>query len=1011
MVSLALVPAAPAAGEAQLGLRVPPGFEVAEFADSKLANDIFCMTLDPRGRVVVAGRGYIRILVDDDNDGRADRALEFAQGPTDGAMGLLWEGDRLYFTGDGGLRSYRAANGADRAEGPAELIRALKTGGEHTAHAIKRGPDGWLYVLCGNSTGINKAFAQLPTSPIADPVAGCVLRFTPDLKQSEIVADGFRNAYDMDFNRDGELFTFDSDNERCVSLPWYEGTRFYHVIPGGHHGWQSPQRAQWWRFPPYFCDVIAPLADLGRGSPTGVVCYRHVQFPEHYRGGVFLLDWTFGKVYFMTLERSGSTYTCRKEVFLESVGDNGFAPTGAVVHPVTGDLFLCIGGRGTRGAVYRIRYPKGVRPITAAERAALPVKSSSLDWQPTRSRELLQQAAASDAAGRLQALLAIRRHRTQFTSEQLQEVVRANWDHPDRYIRNTTAELLAGLDDPAQRNLASHAQTTFQVLTSQWARSRLHPAETLAPARRLLLAKDAEPEGRLATVRLLQSALGDLMAPEVTGTVWEGYSPRRTAHWPHARERPVSDSRRIPFATKDFADTIAALRQAFPSGHADLDREITRTLAVVEDDTTETLHKVLECLRATSPPVEDIHYLIVLARLRGPRSEAQTARVANALLALDRKLTQQHATRDRNWPLRVAELHAELARKDGRLNAVLLNHAEFGRPDHALFTQAPTFDRRRAAEIFRARAERDEEYPWNSALVELLGQLPDEQALPLLRRLWSKGGLEEVIVPLLARQPQPGDRDKFLAGLNSPQLATIRLCLGALEKLPLRQDKAELLALIRAFGRLPDGKEADPARQQLARYLRRLTGQEPLGAEKQAWVEWFARAYPDLAARLNEVDGVDIAGWTKRLAQVDWSAGAAERGRGIYTKASCVTCHSGAQALGPDLHGVAGRFSRADLFTAILQPSRDISPRYRTTLVATADGKLYQGMVIYEAVDSLLLQTGPATTVRVPGQQIVARRFTDLSLMPAGLLDQLSDREIADLYAYLKSLGSESTKK
>jgi putative membrane-bound dehydrogenase-like protein len=289
------------------GLRVPDGFEVTEFAGSQLANDIFSMTLDPRGRVVVSGRGYIRILVDDDNDGRADRALDFAAGPKDGAQGLLWEGTSLFVTGDGGLRRYRDENGDDKADGPSELIRAFKTGGEHDAHAIRRGPDGWLYLLGGNMTGVDRSHAPLPTSPIKDPVAGCVVRFPPDLQACEVVADGFRNAYDMDFNGDGELFTFDSDNERCVSLPWYEGTRFYHVVPGGHHGWRAPQLGQFWRLPPCSCDVVAPVADLGRGSPTGVVCYRHVQFPEEYRGGFFLLDWTFGRVYFLRLTRSGAT--------------------------------------------------------------------------------------------------------------------------------------------------------------------------------------------------------------------------------------------------------------------------------------------------------------------------------------------------------------------------------------------------------------------------------------------------------------------------------------------------------------------------------------------------------------------------------------------------------------------------------------------------------------------------------------------------------------------------------
>ena len=72
---------------------------------------------------------------------------------------------------------------------------------------------------------------------------------------------------------------------------------------GGFYGWLAPQRADFWRLPPYFIDVMPPLAYLGRGSPTGVVCYRHSQFPRAYRGGMFLCDWTFGKVYFASLER------------------------------------------------------------------------------------------------------------------------------------------------------------------------------------------------------------------------------------------------------------------------------------------------------------------------------------------------------------------------------------------------------------------------------------------------------------------------------------------------------------------------------------------------------------------------------------------------------------------------------------------------------------------------------------------------------------------------------------
>src|SRR5437762_3579814 len=273
-MSMLVRPPCAGAQTVQHGLRVPAGFEVVEYADAKLANDIYCLTIDPKGRVIVAGRGYIRILVDDDGDGKADRAIEFADNPKDGAMGLFGEGDALYVMGDGGLRKFVDRDGDGKADGPSQLIRAIKTGGEHTAHAIQRGPDGWLYVLCGNMAGIDKAYATRSTSPITDPVAGCVLRFSPDFKDGEIVAHGFRNAYCIDFNLDGELFTFDSDNERCVSLPWYEPTRFYHVIPGGHYGWLAPQRTSFWRMPSYFPDVVPPISTLGRGSPTGVVCYR-----------------------------------------------------------------------------------------------------------------------------------------------------------------------------------------------------------------------------------------------------------------------------------------------------------------------------------------------------------------------------------------------------------------------------------------------------------------------------------------------------------------------------------------------------------------------------------------------------------------------------------------------------------------------------------------------------------------------------------------------------------------
>jgi putative membrane-bound dehydrogenase-like protein len=978
---------------------VPPGFTVTEFAGDDLAHDIYTMTLDPRGRVVVAGRGYVRLLVDDDGDGRADRAVEVADSPKDGAMGLLWEGDTLWVVGDGGLRRFRT--GPDgKAVGPSELVRKLKTGGEHDAHALRRGPDGWLYLLCGNSTGLGAKDAQRPTSPVREPIAGGVLRFPPDLSYSEIVADGYRNPYGFDFNADGELFTYDSDNERCVGLPWYEGTRLYHVIPGGHYGWQAPQRAQTWRMPPYFADVVTPLADLGRGSPTGVACYRHRQFPEKYRGGLFLGEWTFGRVYFAALTRAGSTYTAKVETFLESVGDNGFAPTAVCVHPTTGDLYVSIGGRGTRGAVYRVRYPAGVKDAAGSVTPPLPPRS--LEWRDGLKDELLRQAKADGELERRRALDLLWRHCEQFTNGDLFSVVKANWDTTDRGLRQALARL-AGTLNAGPRAVRSPTRDLGEPLGSADVPVRFGPWLLFAAGRLGLWPGDGvglclgyagdtsyPPADRLAAVRTAQRVWG-VGARDAAGTVWEGYTLRNVRPLPPELERLYQSA------------AVQTCRDMFPTQIPELDRELSRTLAMFADDDPRALDKVIARLTPDSDPLDDIHYLIVLARLTAPRTAAVTRTTAEALLDLDRKLTARTINRDRNWPLRIAELQAELARKDPDLNTLLVADADFPRPANVLFTRCSGFDRRRAAERFYGRAEKTFDFAWNAELVQLMGELPADKYLPVLRVLWLRGGLEEAILPVLARHPESDDRDKFLAGLRSPQLAQAAVCLDALEKLPPATDPAEAFALVRVLRSLGDSKAEAPVRDRVTRRLQKLTGQAH-GSDRAAWTAWLTKAHPDLAAKLGGADGVDVEGWRKRLAGIDWPAGDADRGKVVFTKASCAGCHSGGQALGPDLRGAAGRFSRDDLLTAIVQPSKDVSARYRTTQIATTDGKVYQGLVIYEAVDGLILQTGPATTVRIGGSQIESRGFSDTSLMPAGLMDKLSDREVADLLAYLKAL-------
>ena len=184
----------------------------------------------------------------------------------------------------------------------------------------------------------------------------------------------------------------------------------------------------------------------------------------------------------------------------------------------------------------------------------------------------------------------------------------------------------------------------------------------------------------------------------------------------------------------------------------------------------------------------------------------------------------------------------------------------------------------------------------------------------------------------------------------------------------MEKDGQELFGLLRAWQSVPDTQKE--LRAALQRRLLRSTGAK----DAKGWTASLQQSRPELAKRLLNPDGVDVPVWEQRLARLDFSRGDANLGQGIFLKASCAACHSGNQATGPDLKGVTKRFSRPDLFTAIVQPSKDVSARYQLTHVETRDGKVYQGVVIYDAVDSLILQTAAETTVRLAGPEVSERR-------------------------------------
>lgn len=332
------------------------GFEVVAVAGDKLVHDCFAMTIDSQGHPVVSGPGYIKTLLDDNSDGIYDRSVLWMDGPKQGAQGLWVENRQLYYVGDGGLWLSEDSNGDFVGDRGARKILNLPTGGEHDAHAIRRGPDGFWYLIVGNfANGISKLLND-PASPVSRPRSGTLWRISPDFSSRSVWSHGMRNCYDFDFLPDGQVVTFDSDDEREAVLPWYRPTRVMVMGPGSDAGWCG----QTWKDRDDQILMPQVIGSMGRSSPTGVAVYEHSAYPDRYRGAVFVLDWTFGRVLCIypndnLPEDQRAPGRLPAEIFMQTTGTVGFAPTDLCVAP-DGSLLICVGGRGTAGALYRVRY-------------------------------------------------------------------------------------------------------------------------------------------------------------------------------------------------------------------------------------------------------------------------------------------------------------------------------------------------------------------------------------------------------------------------------------------------------------------------------------------------------------------------------------------------------------------------------------------------------------------------------------------------------------------------------
>ena len=452
---------------------------------------------------------------------------------------------------------------------------------------------------------------------------------------------------------------------------------------------------------------------------------------------------------------------------------------------------------------------------------------------------------------------------------------------------------------------------------------------------------------------------------------------------------------------------------AFPSKNDHENTEAGRLLAMLEVDHAEAIPKVLGMITADSHPTQDFHYLIVLSRLKGARTAKHVQLIGDALLDLERKLDGRNLRVKQTWNARFGELAIELLKSNPGMEKLLGEHKDLVRPGHVVVAAVFKGEARiLAARRFLNVVKVDVEFPMSAELIDLLAILPPADFAPVFRAHWADRPARDAMVKLLARQPDPADRTKFLDVVESGSADAARLSLNALALLN-RDDNAK--NLVPLFSRLrqafAEPKEAE-LRKDLIAAINRQSGQSfrfnevktdaaVLAIAYQPLNDWFAKTHPAEAKALT-TSGEDEEAVRKIMATVNWEAGNAERGSKVFRDRSCLACHGGSTRLGPDLKGVGGRLSRDDLFTSIINPSRDVAPAYRVTNVDLKDGKRLSGLIVFESADGLIVQTGAAETRRIATSDIESRTPSARSLMPDGLLKGLRPEDLADLYAFMR---------
>jgi putative membrane-bound dehydrogenase-like protein len=995
-------------------MKVPEGFSVTLFAGEPEVRQPIGFCIDDRGRLWVAeayaypnhsdepGRDRIVILEDTTGDGRHDKRtifydkLNYVTGIEVGFGGAwVMSPPYFYFIPD--------ADGDDVPDGPPQVI--LDGFGNHAnshnlANGFAWGPDGWLYGTHGRT---NWSMIGKPGTPESERVRfdGGVWRYHPIRDVWEPFADGTTNPWGIDWDDWGEAFVCN-----CVN------PHLFHVIQGAHYEpWRNRESSR------HAYQRIETIADHlhfvgqhnvrdGYGSEeehaaggghahSGTMVYLGDNWPEKYRNTVFMNNIHGKRINNDILKRSGSGYVASHGPDLMLSRDPGYmgitlayGPDGGVFVSDWSDTGQCHTRRNTQrhnGRIFKVVYvgegdrEQGGRGDGATGGRGESSKRTGLDDFNTHPSTLNAQpfdvSQFSD-----EELVQLQLHPNDWWVRHARRVLQ------ERYGRASSdeadLEALPAVHDALHEMFSNHPDVTRQ-LRALWAlhvtggldqpfliRQLDHKSEFIrAWAVRLLcepVMHGFHDEASTAAEGVPQRALERFRELAATGD-----SQRVRLHLTSALQR-LTPEQRWPIAEalvrrqEDREDQNLPLMLWYGIEPL-VEEDLPRFIGLAEEAEIPLIRWHVPRRVLALDSFEDGLNALVLLLTRTPDPEARGDLLAGILQGLEGRRTVPMPPA---WPDAYAVLSTS-EREAVRKRALRL---------------ALIFDDRLALnELMEQARDRSSDPERRIEAVETLVARKVSDLPSLLLELLEEPELRLAALRGLAEYDHPETAPRILAQYEHMDARQRQQALGTLSS---RSDwGAALLDAIEE-----DQVPRSDLTAYTARQLRSLGEKEIIARVNTLWGE-----VRETAAEKREI----IEGYQKRFTPDVIAQGDRSAGRASFQKL-CANCHrlfgTGGE-IGPDITG-SQRTNLDYLLENLVDPSASVAKDYQMEVIQTVSGRVITGLVVEESAAALTVQT-VNEKVLVPAGEVEARKLSTVSMMPDGLLSDLSLWEVRDLIAYL----------